>query len=90
MVYRGHIQGGRVVLDDTVDLPEGAEVEVTVRSNGQSEADSQPRKDSPATALSIQEELDRIWGDVPDEEWDKLPADLTDHLDHYIYGIDKR
>ena len=27
--------------------------------------------------------------DVPQEEWDRLPADLTDHLDHYIYGTPK-
>lgn len=30
MVYKGKIKDGIVVLDDSVSLPEGAEVEVTV------------------------------------------------------------
>ena len=34
-------------------------------------------------------EIDRIWADVPDSEWEKLPADLSDQLDHYIYGLPK-
>ena len=28
--------------------------------------------------------------DVPDEEWDKLPTDLAEQHDHYIYGTPKR
>jgi len=28
--YRGHVMGGRVVLDDGVRLPEGANVTVTI------------------------------------------------------------
>lgn len=27
---------------------------------------------------------------IPDEEWDRLPADLLQQLDHYLYGIPKR
>lgn len=27
---------------------------------------------------------------VPQEEWDKLPRDLTDNLDHYLYGTPKK
>jgi hypothetical protein len=27
-LVRGHVEGGRIVLDEQVDLPEGAEVEV--------------------------------------------------------------
>ena len=30
MVYRGHVKNGVVVLDETPDLPEGAEVKVDV------------------------------------------------------------
>jgi hypothetical protein len=28
--------------------------------------------------------------DIPDEEWEKLPTDLTTQHDHYIYGTPKR
>jgi len=27
---------------------------------------------------------------IPDEEWDRLPVDLIDHLDHHLYGVPKR
>jgi hypothetical protein len=27
---------------------------------------------------------------VPDEEWDRLPADLAEQHDHYLYGVPKR
>jgi len=28
--------------------------------------------------------------DIPDEEWDKLPTDLAEQHDHYLYGVPKR
>src|SRR4051812_28938975 len=38
-----------------------------------------------------------IWGrilertaPIPEEEWDKLPADLAEQHDHYLYGTPKR
>jgi hypothetical protein len=30
MTYRGHIRNGQIMLDDSVELPEGAEVHVNV------------------------------------------------------------
>lgn len=27
---------------------------------------------------------------VPEEEWDRLPKDLCENLDHYVYGFPKR
>ena len=40
-------------------------------------------------APTIEDELRAIWADVPAAEWDRLPPDLTDNLDHYIYGTPK-
>jgi len=28
-----------------------------------------------------------LTADVPDEEWDKLPIDLAEQHDHYIYEV---
>jgi hypothetical protein len=28
--------------------------------------------------------------EIPQEEWDKLPDDLNDDLDHYLYGTPKQ
>jgi len=35
---------------------------------------------------SIEEKLARLAAEVPAEDWEQLPADLTDRLDHYLYG----
>jgi hypothetical protein len=37
-------------------------------------------------APAVEEELSAIWADVPAAEWARLPADLTDNLDEYLYG----
>jgi hypothetical protein len=39
---------------------------------------------------SIQDRILAIAADIPDEELARLPPDLTDNLDHYIYGSPKR
>lgn len=33
MTYRGHVEGGVIVLDEASSLPEGAEVEVQLRTD---------------------------------------------------------
>lgn len=38
----------------------------------------------------IEEILKELAAEIPPEEWDRLPADLTDNLDHYLYGTPKR
>jgi hypothetical protein len=42
------------------------------------------------TARPIWEIFDEIIGEVPPEEWEKLPTDLSENLDHYIYGVPKK
>jgi Arc/MetJ-type ribon-helix-helix transcriptional regulator len=56
----------------------------------------QPEAHPPANGGAAQEEKP-IWedvleltADVPAAEWDKLPADLAEQHDHYIYGTPKR
>ena len=42
------------------------------------------------TARPIEEILAELATELPEEEWDKLPADLSDNIDHYVYGTPKR
>jgi len=42
------------------------------------------------TAPSIESVIANLVRDVPSAEWDRLPADLTDNLDHYLYGTPRR
>jgi hypothetical protein len=90
MVYRGYVRDGKVVMGEGVKLPEGAEVEVTLKADGACAGPRHAQDDAAHRVPSIEEELEHIWAEVPQEEWDKLPPDLTDHLDHYIYGVDKQ
>jgi hypothetical protein len=87
MVYRGHVENGAIRLDGSVVLPEGTEVRVEVAAPAQEPA---PAKEEVApNATTIEDKLRAIWADVSQEEWDRLPADLSEHLDHYIYGTPK-
>ncbi len=38
----------------------------------------------------IEQVLEELAKEVPPEEWDKLPDDLNNNLDHYIYGTPKK
>lgn len=40
--------------------------------------------------LSITEKILERFRDVPPEERAKVPPDLTDNLDHYIYGLPQK
>ena len=42
------------------------------------------------TAQPIEAALTDLASRVAGEEWARLPADLTDNLDHYLYGTPKR
>lgn len=42
------------------------------------------------SARPIGQILEEMAKKVPKEEWDKIPNDLTDNLDHYLYGTPKR
>lgn len=33
--------------------------------------------------------IDSIVAKVPEEEWDKLPPDLSSRIDYYLYGIER-
>jgi Arc/MetJ-type ribon-helix-helix transcriptional regulator len=56
----------------------------------------QPDTNPPATSATDQEHKP-VWerilertAAIPDEEWDKLPTDLAEQHDHYLYGTPKR
>lgn len=85
MTYRGHVANGAIRLDEYVTLPEGAVVDVTLVK----QAPRAPAEGATKGA-SVEERLSAIWADVPATEWAKLPDDLTDQLDHYIYGTPKQ
>ncbi len=42
------------------------------------------------SARPIEDLLQELAKEVPNEEWEKLPSDLNDNLDHYLYGVPKQ
>ena len=42
------------------------------------------------SARPIEDLLENLAREIPQEEWDKLPSDLNDNLDHYLYGVTKQ
>lgn len=67
---------------EPVQLPEGCQVELSVVPLTTMPT-GQPTETAPHE--SIEDQLRRIADTVPAEEWERLPADLSDRLDHYIY-----
>jgi hypothetical protein len=70
MVYRGHVVSGTIQLEKSVVLPEGTAVRAELAPTGMEECD--------LNAAPIEEKLRAIWADVSEEEWNRLPPDLTD------------
>lgn len=49
--------------------------------------DNQKEIPEAQTAHPIWEEIIEIGAKVPDEEWAKIPSDLSKNHDHYLYGV---
>jgi hypothetical protein len=52
--------------------------------------DRRPSPSGENAALHLWELAEELTRDIPAEEWKSLPADLSDNLDHYLYGWPKR
>ena len=75
MSYRGIMRGGVVVLPPGVQLPEGAQVEVTVP----------PQSRAPQSDRPVYDALAEFVG-----AFDGLPEDLARNHDHYLHGTPRR
>jgi hypothetical protein len=53
-------------------------------------AEAKGRTRSPRYPVPVLEKLKAIAAKVPREEWDRLPADLSSNLDHYLHGAPQR
>lgn len=77
MTYRGRVKGGVVVLDAPASLPDGAEVEVTLRGGEAAAAEGE--------LPTLYERYKSFIGIA-----EGLPSDLAAQHDHYLYGTPKR
>jgi predicted DNA-binding antitoxin AbrB/MazE fold protein len=78
MTYRGRVKNGVVVLDQSVKLPEGAEVRVDLLAGSPEEA---AEEEIPPLYERLEAFVGKVHG---------LPSDASLNLDHYLYGIPKQ
>ena len=80
MTYKGHVEKGVILVDDPVELPEGAIIRFEI------EADSQRAPESSIGAgKTFAERYASVMGKV-----DHLPEDASVNHDHYLYGLPKK
>ncbi|MBW3541068.1 MAG: hypothetical protein KY476_12435 [Planctomycetes bacterium] len=78
MTFHGHVENGVVVVDDSVQLPEGAAVRIEV-------VEAEPAAETVETTEPLSEILLRYAGKAVG-----LPSDMARNHDHYLYGTPKR
>ena len=66
--------------------PTAARLSKPVRRGVRPRAEANP--DFPPGSLEAR--IAKLGRRIPKSEWDRLPADLSSNLDHYLYGIPKR
>jgi hypothetical protein len=86
---RVSIKPGGLIEIRRPDLPVGAEAEVIVILESQSEEQDFQDLEYDPTVPPIWETVVAIGASIPEEEWDKVPRDLSKNLDHYLYGAPK-
>lgn len=76
MTYKGHVENWAIVLDEPVELPEGAiicfEIERTMKAEQ-------------LVPLSFAERFADVMGKAQG-----LPGDAAENHDHYLYGLPKK
>lgn len=51
--------------------------------------DAEVGVETPASERSLEEIVFENFRTVPPEEWERVPHDLVERLDHYLYGVDR-
>jgi len=83
MTLNGHIENGKIVLDEAVSLDEGMKVRVELLSKGTAAEQSSPESD--ATPSTFFERHKRWIGSIKD-----APSDYATNHDHYLHGQPKK
>lgn len=89
----GVIHGKIIELEHEPGLPDGQTVAVTIQQIAGARTEFGPGRSPAATDTAgrpIEEVLASLAAKVSPEDWKQLPPDLTDDLDHYIYGTPKK
>jgi predicted DNA-binding antitoxin AbrB/MazE fold protein len=89
LIYATYQQGVFRPLDP-VSLPEGCTVELHVGDSTSSTTKATEGQALRNGASKIETRLAELASQIPLEEWDTLPADLSDRIDLHLYGSDDK
>ena len=85
------VHSGRYAsLDDAMTDAASMLVERLKLEHIQAKPPAPNQADAAPTHKPIWEVFQEISASIPDEEWAKLPTDVSEQHDHYIYGTPKR
>jgi putative addiction module CopG family antidote len=76
-IESGHYRSADEVVREGLALLEARE------QNGKEDVDTGPQ-------VSLADAFAAIAAEVPEEEWARVPSDLSKQVDHYLYGSDKK
>lgn len=81
MTLRGRIKNGKILLEQPAPLPDGTQVEIRpIKTGGKTKTPKAAKK-----PRSLADRLRPFIGKVKG-----LPADASENIDHYLYGMPKR
>jgi len=81
MTYRGHVEDGKIILDEGAGLPDGTEVQVRPLTTPKTTTGSSRSTRKPTVGKGLLALAGSAKG---------LPPDASRNLDHYLYGHRKR
>lgn len=85
MTLNGHVENGRIVLDEAATLTEGMKVRVELLATA-TEANNNPAEtNDEESAPTLYERLKPLFGMIKD-----APPDFARNHDHYIHGVPKK
>src|SRR3954447_1093855 len=84
MTINGHVENGKIVLDDSVPLTEGMKVRIELLHSAPPE-NGETDSTTEASELTFYERHKSWIGSIKDG-----PPDLAENHDHYIHGAPKK
>ena len=60
------------------------------RDNGGPTPDKLGKISAPKTLGGLAKFVEEITKDIPDSAWEKVPSDLAQNIDYYLYGTKKK
>ena len=86
---RAEVLCGHFASDDAL-VAEAVRAYLRQRETGAATPPPDDQEPAAEVRKPIWEKFQEIAASIPQEVWDKIPADSSEQLDHYLYGTPRR